>query len=354
MTVFQKLHQPTGRLVYNNGEEYLFFGGTAYLGLLDNPDYIQLYKKGIDIYGLNNGTSRSNNVQLGIYNEAEYRLATRFGFADAALLSSGYLAAQVAVKALSPGREVIYAPGAHPALWLDTAFEDSRRFVEWRDETINYINQSVQKEFVIISNTLDNLTPGFYDFSPFATQCDPVKHLLFILDDSHGLGVVKRDAVSLDLGFAADLDNIDVVIVASLAKGMGTDAGVVMGPVDCVKQIKKHPIFRGASPPAPAAIYALINGDDLYHQAFDILHRNIEFLGLRVKASPRLSCINGFPVFTSNDPHLYRYLLHKHVLISSFPYPFSNSPLLNRIVISSLHKEEDLQYLAEMYFIKPE
>lgn len=352
--MFQHLHQPTGRVVYNDGEKYLFFGGTAYLGFLDNPDYIQLYKKGIDIYGLNNGTSRSNNVQLGIYDEAEYSLARRFDFADAALLSSGYLAAQVAVKALSSGREVIYAPGAHPALWLDTVLEGQGTFVEWCDKTIDYINQSVQREFLIVSNTLDNLTPSYYDFSSFATRCDPAKHLIFIMDDSHGLGIVKRNAVSVDFGFAKESANIDVIVVASLAKGMGTDAGIVFGAVDCVTTVKKHAIFRGASPPSPAAVYALVNGGDLYDQAFDSLHRNTKLFSALINDDTRLSHVADFPVFTSIDPHLYRYLLHKHVLISSFPYPFSDSPLLNRIVISSLHKEEDLQYLAEMYFAKPE
>ncbi|WP_240452829.1 MULTISPECIES: aminotransferase class I/II-fold pyridoxal phosphate-dependent enzyme [Sphingobacterium] len=352
MTTFQQLHQPTGRMIYKDGEEYLFFGGTAYLGFLDNPDYIHLYKKGIDIYGLNNGTSRSNNVQLGIYDEAECRLAERFDFAHAALLSSGYLAAQVAVRALSSGKEVLYAPDSHPALWMEVDCEECRPFDEWRDETINYINQSVQKEFVIISNTLDNLKPGFYDFSPFASLCDPSKHLLFILDDSHGLGVVKKDAISVDLGFASDSANVDVVVVASLAKGMGTDAGVVFGPADYVKEIKMHPIFRGASPPTPAAVYALINGRHLYHQAFDVLHRNIDLFGCLINTDARLRHIADFPVFTSVDPHLYRHLLHRHILISSFPYPFPDSPLLNRIVISCLHKKEDLQYLAEAYFGK--
>lgn len=352
MTAFQKLHSPTGRLVTKDGAQYYFFGGTAYLGLLDNPEYIQLYKAGIDCYGLNNGTSRSNNVQLGIYDEGEHMLATRFGFEAAALLSSGYLAAQVAVRSLTEGREVLYAPGSHPALWLDKILDDGRSFVQWRNEAIDYINQSTEMEFVIVANSMDNLTPEYFDFSPFATLCDPQKRLLFILDDSHGIGIVKKNEVSLDLGFGVNSANIAFVVVASLAKGMGTDAGVVLGDRDFIRQVKLHPIFRGASPPAPAAIYALVNGGSLYAQAFDRLHRNVDSFGDFLKQDNGLFCISGFPVFTSSDPHLYRYFLHKHILISSFPYPLSDSPLLNRIVISSLHTIDDLQHLAEVYLLK--
>ena len=78
MTTFRNLSQSTGRTIHMDDQSYLFFGGTAYLGLLDNKDYIELFKEGIDRYGLNNGTSRTNNVQLGIYAEAEKFMAGRF------------------------------------------------------------------------------------------------------------------------------------------------------------------------------------------------------------------------------------------------------------------------------------
>lgn len=352
MTVFQQLHQPTGRLIAKDGEQYLFFGGTAYLGLLDSPDYIRLYKEGIDKYGLNNGTSRSNNVQLGVYDEAEQFMAQRFGFESTALLSSGYLAAQVAVRALSEGREVMYAPDSHPALWLDRIPTGHGSFKSWCKEIIAYINSSSQSEFLIVSNTLDNLTPESYDFSPFAELCDTNKNLLFILDDSHGIGVINKDAVSIDLNWADHCPNIEVFLVASLAKGMGTDAGVVMGKDRSVRQIKAHPIFRGASPPSPAAIYALIHSLEVYQQAFDRLHHNIDSFSDLLKDDVGLSTMARFPVFTSRDAHLYRHLLHHHILVSSFPYPLSHSPLLNRIVISALHRQEDLEYLADVYFLK--
>ncbi|ERJ58343.1 PLP-dependent aminotransferase family protein [Sphingobacterium paucimobilis] len=352
MTAFQQLHQPTGRIVTKDKEEYYFFGGTAYLGLLDDPGYIELYKQGIDTYGLNNGTSRSNNVQLGIYDDAEIVLAKRFGFAAVGLLSSGYLAAQVAVRTLSVQKEVLYAPGAHPALWIDAMLPDRRSFEDWRDATIAYINASEETSFLIVSNTLDNLAPCYHDFAPFVELCDSSKHLFFILDDSHGIGVVKRDAVSVDFGLMDRHQNVEVVLVASLAKGMGTDAGVVMGRHEVIEQIKKHPIFRGASPPSPAAIYALIHGENFYQDAFNRLHDNLASFTGFLKENDKLAFIPDFPVFTSLDPHLYRYFLHQHILISSFPYPLPDSPLLNRIVISALHTAEDLHFLADKYLLK--
>lgn len=256
MTMFQSLQRSTGRLLKLDGDQYLYFGGTSYLGLLNNPDYVRLYKKGIDRFGLNNGTSRANNVQIGVYADAEDYLAERFGFENSILLSSGYLAGQLAVKALSNRGELIYAPGAHPSLWFGKLALDDRTFEEWRDDSIQYVNKSSETDFIIISNTLDNLTPCSFDFSPFVKLCDPTKRLLFILDDSHGLGIRKENQTSIDLAIFHERPNTEVLLVASLAKGLGTDAGTIMGKKNTIDRIKTHPIYRGASPPSLAAIYA--------------------------------------------------------------------------------------------------
>lgn len=345
MTSFRNLHQPTGRTIHFDGQDYAFFGGTAYLGLLDNPAYIQFYKQGIDAYGLNNGTSRTNNVQLGIYEEAEKHMAQRFGFEDAVLLSSGYLAAQAAVRSLAKVGQVFYAPGSHPALWLEENPSENRSFQQWKTDVIQEIQESAGSQFVIISNCLDNLTPELFDFSDFQ-QLPKHKKVLFILDDSHGIAVLEKNRPSVDIA-AFESENLEFVLLASLAKGMGTDAGVILGPERYIHLIRKHPIYMGASPSAPAALFALLKGQKIYEAAFDRLHENIA-IAEDLLAQAKLQQVPRFPVFTSKEPGLYRALLKKKVLISSFPYPLPTSPLLNRIVISALHTREDIQILSEI------
>ena len=348
MQNFRGLQQPTDRFIHLDNQEYLFFGGTAYLGLLANPDYIELYKKGIDLYGLNNGTSRSNNVQLGIYDAVEKRLAERFGFESSAILSSGYLAAQAAVLSLIGNKKVYYAPETHPSLWFNGNPQVAGNFLDWAISVVQEINSSTERAFVVVSNALDNLKPEHYDFSVFQS-IDSDKHVLFILDDSHGIAVVNRDAISVDLTFAQHHENLDFVVLASLAKGLGTDAGVVLGNRQYIDQVKSHPIFMGASPSSPAAMHALLHGDSIYHQAFGKLEANRAYFksALEVCDKEFHSCAD-FAVFTLKDAGLYRFLLQNNVLISSFPYPLPHSPLLNRIVISSLHEQEDLDKVAEL------
>lgn len=346
MTSFQNLHQPLGREIIVNSEKYLYFGGTAYLGLLNNPDYLSLYQEGLSMYGLNVGTSRSNNVQLGIYQEVEAKLAKRFGYASAAVFSSGYLAAQAAVRSLRGCREVLYAPGSHPALWTDQNPTVVMDFKTWLTQSISYINQSDQSSFLLVANSMDNLSPAFFDFSSLV-HISKNKNILLVLDDSHGLAVVQKNGVSTALDFLAKSSHIEVVIVASMAKGLGTDAGVVLGSEDVINQIKTHPIFTGASPASPASMHALLHGDSIYAAAFDALQSNISYFSSNLASDSDLRYIDNFPVYTSVSSSFNSYLSQCNILISSFAYPLSTSPLLNRIVLSALHHKTDLDYLLD-------
>jgi 8-amino-7-oxononanoate synthase len=348
MTSFRNLQQPTNRTIHHDQNDYIFFGGTAYLGLLVNQEYQSLVKEGIAMYGLNNGTSRSNNVQLGVYDEAEESLARRFGYEDAALFSSGFLAAQATVKSLTSQGKVYYAPNSHPALWLtDKPTTLAEDFHEWIVKVVAEINCSEETNFVLIANAIDNLKPELYDFTLLASVY-PSKNILLILDDSHGLAVVNKNDTAANITALWGSDNIQVALVASLAKGLGTDAGLVLGSKEIISNVKKSPIFMGASPSSPAIIYALTKSQVIYEVAYERLQENITFFDSLLNEDLALNRVKRFPVFTSTNSNLYHHLCKNDVLISSFPYPLPHSPLLNRIVISSLHNREDIGKLTEV------
>lgn len=341
---FEQLHQPTGRVIHHGGEAYLFFGGTAYLGLSTNEEYIELYKEGVDLYGLNNGTSRSNNVQHGIYQEAESHIASRFGFEGAVMLSSGYLAAQLAIRQMDTLGEVLYAPGTHPALWRDNRVSLPQiDFDEWALQCVAYINKATEKNFVVVANTLDNLRPCKYDFSIFK-NVHSTKKIYFLLDDSHGIGIAEANRCYIKQE-DFKTESVDLVIVASLAKGMGTDAGVILCSSDMARWFSKSTFFRGASPASPAALYAFVKGQHLYENAVTALHKNRRYLDIRL--GENIQRLTDFPVFTTDRQTAFRELLENRILISSFAYPLAEDTLINRIIISACHRQEDLDLLIK-------
>lgn len=337
---FNQLHAVAGRTIQAGGRTWLFFGGTAYLGLQQDQRLMQLYLQGMQQYGINNGTSRNNNVQLDIYPAAEQAAAKRFGAGAALVLSSGYLAAQMAVKHIGSKGTVLYAPATHPALWLQENPGITGRFRDWANSTIPFINASREKEFVIISNTLNNLLPERYDLSGFRDIL-PGKKLHFILDDSHGIGITDKPA---DLrAWVPEHEGFTVTVVASLAKGLGTDAGIILSDEGTIRELQLSPVYAGASPPAPAAMYAFIHGEGICEEQRQLLKENMEHFQQNCKVDCQY--IPGLPVYHFPGGGLYEKLKKQGIIISSFPYPLPADPLLNRVVLSSLHTRQDIDTL---------
>lgn len=340
-TNFRSVKGPFSNKITIDGESYLYFGGTAYLGIPQNQDFIDLYIEGIKKFGLNNGTSRSNNIQLGIYEVGECEAARRFCAEDALITSSGYLAAQLTVKTLATFGNVVYAPLTHPALWLNESPEVlSSSFLEWKTEVVALINKAEQQNWVLISNSMNNLFPEIYDFD-FLKEISSDKNIILIVDDSHGIGVNNNGSGAF--ANLPKLKNLTCVVVASMAKALGVDAGIVLGDKKIVRQLKSCNIFVGASPPAAAGIYAFIHAQEIYRHAWKKLQDNIS--RFRNSLNPTWKFEQDFPAYFLNFPTLSDDLLLKKILISSFPYPNADSDSINRIVLSSWHEPEDIETL---------
>lgn len=338
-SAFKSIRKPFNHKLDIGGKPYLYFAGTAYLGIPQNQEFIQLYIDGIKKFGLNNGTSRNNNIQLGIYDDAEKIAAERFKAEDALITSSGYLAAQLTVKALSHLGKTVYAPATHPALWLDQQEDNDKPFLEWAKETVERINQSTEEKWVLISNSMNNLFPEVYDFS-FLNQICSDKKIILIVDDSHGIGVSHNG-----LGSFASLPkkSITCVVVASMAKAIGVDAGLVLGPKEIIEQLKNTETFVGASPPTAAGLYAFIHAETIYLNAWHRLQENIAQFSSKLNLKWKFEV--DLPIFQINDSALAQTLLSHQILISSFPYPNKNSDPINRVVLNSWHENEDIEQL---------
>ena len=340
---FNRLPGGLGPVINRKDQAFLYFGGTAYLGMPQNVLFRDYYIEGLKLYGVNNGTSRNNNVQLGIYDEAEQVAANRFGAAASLITSSGYLAAQLAVRHFADWGHMIYAPATHPALWLHGNPQVSGSFGYWSRHVVEVINQSHTDRFVLISNSMNNLFPEVYDFN-FLSTIKPGKEILLLVDDSHGLGVLNEGRGSFCT--LPQLPHVKVLVMASMAKALGVDAGIILGDLPLVAMLKQSNVFLGASPPAAAGLYAFIKSEMLYTMELQRLKELCCYFsaGLGAQKSA-FAAMEGFPVYLSEDQNLGQTLKNQQVLISSFAYPDQHGETLNRIVLSSWHREKHLDLL---------
>lgn len=335
---FKRILNPISRRVIIENENYLYFGGTAYFGIPQHKEFRNLYLEGLERFGLNNGTSRNNNVQLGIYNDAEQFATTCFGANACLITSSGYLAAQLTVKQLSTLGEVRYAPATHPALWLHEAPKTSGSFNEWAKGLIAEINESKAENWVLISNSINNLYPEVYDFS-FVKQIDESKNIILIVDDSHGIGILNIFS-TLPIK-----KNVEIVVVASMAKALGVDAGLVLGSQNIISLLKQTHEFLGASPPSAAGLFAFMNASLIYEEERRKLKNLTKHLRKVLEGDSNWAFAPDFPVFLTTSSSAEDKLRKQKILISSFAYPDKNGCLINRLVLSSWHTLADIEEL---------
>lgn len=329
----------------SNNPNPTFFGGTAYLGMPFNENFRKLVFRGMEIYGINHGASRNNNVTLKIFSEAEEAASKRFFSDDSIIVSSGYLAVQLVIQHYLPSHQFIYAPESHPALYLGEPVKSKLSYSLWIEETIELINGSKQP-FLIISNALNNLVPEIYDFS-WLSRVKSDQEIIILVDDSHGLGIIGEKGEG-SYSKIPKLPNIQNIVVSSMAKAMGLDAGIILAESTIIKSLRNSSIYAGSSPPSPGFLFAFVHSQEIHLSELQKLRQNVNYFIELIGHESGLFYTNSFPVFLIKNESLAEFLIEKGINISSFPYPDPKGKKLNRIVISSIHKTEEIELLASL------
>ncbi|RYG19201.1 MAG: aminotransferase class I/II-fold pyridoxal phosphate-dependent enzyme, partial [Chitinophagaceae bacterium] len=218
----------------------------------------------------------------------------------------------------------------------------SGTFRDWSKALVSEINESEENSWVIISNSLNNLYPELYDFS-FVEEIRQENKIILIVDDSHGIGIIN-DGKGV-ISALRTQKNVDVVIVASMAKALGVDAGLILSSKNIIARLKESNEFLGASPPSAAGLFAFMNASSIYQEEHDKLHEESRIIENHLKGNEGWAFSPGFPVFLALLPNVEEQLKRQRILISSFAYPDKNGSLINRIVLSSWHTHSDIKEL---------
>ncbi len=319
-------------------QDYLFFGGTSYLGLNYHTKYLEIFTEGLKIWGLNNGASRSNNISLNIYPEAEEAIAKEYQNEAALTFSSGWLAAQTAVDVLKENRVLIYVNDAHPALMPNI------QNVVTLANAVSRINESDKMQFLLVSNSVNNIYPEIFDFKELENVADD-KEIILLLDHSHGFGYLQEKWLA---NIKSLPKNISIILCGSLAKGLSLDAGVVIGAQNYIDLIKQSKTFNGASPCSPAVLYTYLHSKEIRFLAKEKLQSNLDFLYPKLPRQ-EFFWVNELPIVLIKDKNTAEKLHNKHIIFTAFPYPNPNSEPLNRLIITASHSEKELDRI--LYFL---
>ncbi len=345
-----QIDQLPGRTALIEGEEWLYFSGTAYLGMVQSTEFQAFITEGLQQYGTHYGGSRLAAVQLPLFKEAEAVLAALTGAPGALIVSSGTVAGQLALsQLLQPNTRPFFAPRLHPALWPQNYLPTYCTFEAWGQRVLRILQRwSVDKTPLpiplLLSDALDSLHARAYDFS-WLSELPRDFPIQIIIDDSHGLGITGPEGSGI-YGQISVPENVELVVVSSLGKAFGIPGGVILGKKERLREIRQNPHFGGASPVPPAFLHAFIQAQDIYTENRQRLRHNVRLFKEALPEGHTFQSFDEYPVFYTPDTGLAAYLERHHILVSSFPYPTPEDELVTRVVINSLHSEADVERLA--------
>lgn len=331
-----------GRTISVDGKQYLYFGGTSYLGLQNDTAFQQLFINNVKKYGTNYGASRKANVQISVFQEVEAYLANLVGSPTCVTLSSGYLAGKLVSQTLNTStHKFFYAPEVHSALEVP-----NKTHFNTFDELDKAIGVHLKQETstpVVLMDSICISGEGYPNFEPLRRLT--LKDIILVVDDSHGIGIVGKSGCGA-YEKAAALQPKELIVCASLGKGFGVQAGAIFGTKNRVEQMSNTIFFGGASPAAPSALVALMQGEAVFEAKRKTLKQNIELFLSELKNPKQFNYLDNYPAFYFSNPRIASTLEKNHVLITTFNYPNENSPLICRIVLSAGHTKNDIVYLA--------
>jgi 8-amino-7-oxononanoate synthase len=325
------------RKIRVDGIEYLYFGGTNFLGITTNIDFQNLVFESIKKWGTACGSSRNSNVKLSIYEKAESVLAKNWNTESSVVVASGMLAGKLIVDYLYQTTEALFHfPDAHPA-------------IKHPSSTPIYIEGQLHPK--LLDNSLSKITI-VTDAIP--SQCvEPVDLKLIVqipktvkihlvIDESNTLGIWDSDYPNY-----LHQENIHLIKLASLGKAMGISGAAIAAELSFIDALKKQDTFIGAAGMNPAFLETFVQAQPIYQMQKEKLLENLHFIDANFDRDSRFKFHPSYPIIYFDDAKISKKLADNRIITTSFPYT-NASGILNRIVITANHTREDLMQLLAL------
>lgn len=336
-----KVNQFPDRIIEINNESYLYFGGTAYLGLPTHTEFQKLLIKNILQWGTAYGSSRSANIQLTAYENGEHFLANYIK-ADAALtFSSGMLAGKLAIEVLSPQTDCFFHfPDTHPAI---KATNSLPLFIE--NQLNPHLLDNETEKITILTDAVPSFHTKPIDLS-ILNSISSNKEITLVIDESHSLGILGTNGCGI---FSAiNLPSIKrKIMIASLGKAFGLTGGVIASDLDFTNQMANHDTFVSSAGMNAAFVQTMADASAIYLQQHKKLKDNLNYIDAHLIKNKAVHFNANYPLIYPKAEGINEIFTANKIIVTNFKYP-TDTKDLNRIVITANHKKEDLDKIIHI------
>ncbi|RUT71619.1 pyridoxal phosphate-dependent aminotransferase family protein [Flavobacterium cupreum] len=331
------VNQFPDRMIEIDQEQYLYFGGTAYLGLSTNRAFQELVVKNILKWGTTYGSSRNANVKVTAYENGEIFLANYSKVEAVATVSSGMLAGKLVIDELKKQTDTFFHFGD-----VHTAIQTNNSLPVFIAGKINSTLLDDKEEKITI------LTDGVPSFETNPVELNILreiskkKEITLLIDESHSLGILGKNGC----GIYSEI-NLPIkrkIMVSSLGKAFGLTGGVIASDASFIDQIKKSEIFASAAGMNPAFVQTLADAAEIYPKQHQKLLENLKYIDEKLIKNDFIKFDKNYPLIYLKDKNVIDVLAENKIIIASFKYK-QNADNLNRIVVTANHLPEDLDKL---------
>lgn len=333
-----KVEEFPDRIICIDSVDYLYFGGTNYLGITTNQEFKNILFSSIKKWGVSYGSSRNANIKLSIYEKGEKIIAEKIKTEAALVFSSGMLAGKVVVDYLLKNTDAVFHfPTIHSALKNDLSLPI---FVHKKLNSLLF--DSAITSITVLTDSFPILKVTPIDLR-ILIKIPSTIQITLVIDESHSFGIFENDWHR----YLQNKLNIKVVKVGSLGKAFGLSGGFIAGNIDFISKIKNQECFIGASSMNPAFLQTFVDADQLYKSQKQKLDINLNYVKLNLLQNEKILFKSNYPIIYFDDEILAQKLLDNKIIVASFNY-LNSSKKLNRIVITANHTLEDLNRLIKI------
>lgn len=336
-----KVTQFPDRILKIDGEKYLYFGGTAYLGLPPNKKFQKILFKNIVRWGTAYGSSRNANIKLTAYEKGETFLAQFIQAETALTVSSGMLAGQLVLTTLASQTDVFYHfPDTHVAITHKNSLpffinnQLNPRLLDAKSEKITILTDAVSTNVVTAVD--------FSVLEPISKH----KEITVVIDESHSLGILGSNGG----GIYSTIQQPNIkrkILVSSLGKAMGLSGGVIAADAAFISNIKTNDTFVSSAGMNPAFVKTIADAKKLYFAQNKKLKENLKYLDSKLISNPNILFDKNYPVIYPRIENINSILASEKIIITHFKYT-SETDYLNRIIITANHKKKDLDKIIKI------
>jgi 7-keto-8-aminopelargonate synthetase-like enzyme len=336
-----KLNTFPDRIIEIDHEDYLYFGGTAYLGLPTNTSFQNILVKNILIWGSSYGSSRNANIKLTAYENSELFLA-KFIKAEATLtVSSGMLAGKIVLATLNSETDYFFHfPNTH------TAIKTPNSLPFFIGTELNpRLLDSLREKITILTDSFPSFQIKEVDLS-FLKLIPNNKEITLVIDESHSIGILGENGCGIYS--SVEYPNLKrKIMLASLGKAFGLTGGVIASDSEFIKQIAENEVFVSSAGMNPAFAQTIPDAENIYIDQHQKLKSNLVYLNNNLVQSKAFSFNKDYPIIYPEDENSAETFVTNKIIITNFKYP-TTAKDLNRIVITANHKKEDLDKIIQI------